>query len=142
MIDGASLDDQRRDRGLGSDSPIDGADHAAWLAVKVGGTDVLVHDGECFELAEDLTVRFTTQWRAPFTGGGEGVLPRGTRVRVAHEPVPEAVGFAATPLNYDEIETLLVDPDDRAGDAYDGYTLVLLKREVGGPLIRVSDRHS
>lgn len=75
MIDGASLDDYRRDRGLGPDSPIDGADHAAWLAVRVGGTDVLVHDGECFELAEDLRVRFTTQWRAPFAGGGEGVLP-------------------------------------------------------------------
>lgn len=90
MIDGASLDDYRRNKGLGPDNPIDGADHAAWLAFKVGGTDVLVHDGECFELAEDLTVSFTTQWRAPFTGGGEGVLPRGTRVRVAHEPVPEA----------------------------------------------------
>jgi hypothetical protein len=59
--------------------------------------------------------------------------PRGTRDRVAHEPAPEAVGFPATSLNYHEIETLLADPDDRAGDTYDGYTLVLLKRDVGGP---------
>ncbi len=50
-------------------------------------------NGEVYEAIEDTPVRFLTHWRAPFTDGGEGVLPQGTRVRVVvFETDPEPIG--------------------------------------------------
>lgn len=39
-------------------------------------------DGEVYETLEDTPIKFLTHWRAPFTDGGEGILPKGTQVRV------------------------------------------------------------
>ena len=39
-------------------------------------------DGDIFEAVHDTPVEYLTHWKAPFTGGGTGVLPAGTKFRV------------------------------------------------------------
>jgi hypothetical protein len=79
-------------------------------------------DGEIYEAIDSVRIGYLTHWRAPFTGGGEGVLPKGTRIRVRvfdREPV----GVSADALNSDEIELLIVPNEDRLAGKYDGYSL-------------------
>ena len=83
-------------------------------------------DGDVYEALEDVDMPFVTHWRAPFTGGGSGTLPRGTQVRVSvasFNPTPASV--YARPLNATEIELLLVCEAERTSPKYDGFSLVL-----------------
>jgi len=81
-------------------------------------------DGEVYEALEDTPTKFLTHWRAPFTGGGEGTLPKGTRVRVKiPDWIREPIGVYAEPLDSPQIERLLVSEDDRSNVKYGGFSL-------------------
>jgi hypothetical protein len=81
-------------------------------------------DGEVYETLDDTRVRFLTHWRAPFTGGGDGVLPRGTRIRVkVLDWIREPIGVYAEPLDGPRIESLLVSEADRTNPKYGGFSL-------------------
>jgi hypothetical protein len=81
-------------------------------------------DREVYEALADTPIRFLTHWRAPFTGGGEGVLPKGTRVRVkVVDWIREPIGVYAEPLDRPRIENLLVPEDERKDAKYDGFSL-------------------
>src|SRR5512140_2453159 len=56
-------------------------------------------DGELFEALHDIKITYLTHWRAPYTGGGEAVLPRGALVRVSvHTGDTEPIAVYATPV--------------------------------------------
>jgi hypothetical protein len=81
---------------------------------------------DLFQCLEDIPVSFVTHWRAPFTGGGRGTLPRGTKVRVIVAPnVSEPDAYYARPVGDGTVEALLVPVAERASAKYDGFSLVL-----------------
>lgn len=81
-------------------------------------------DGEVYEALEDTPIGFLTHWRAPFTGGSDGTLPKGTRVRAnVVDWIREPISVYAQPLDVTRIEHLLVPEEDRKGAKYDGFSL-------------------
>jgi hypothetical protein len=71
-------------------------------------------DGDIYEALEDTAVSFMTSWKAPFTGGGTGAVPKGTKVRVSVSDFePEPIRVYAQPLEREMIERLLVPEEDR-----------------------------
>ena len=75
-------------------------------------------------LQEDTRIKFLTHWRAPFTGGGESTLPKGTQVRVKiPDWIREPIGVYADPIDVPRIERLLVSEDDRTNAKYGGFSL-------------------
>jgi hypothetical protein len=90
-----------------------------------------VRDGDVFEALEDTPVSFVTHWRAPFTGGGAGEIPKGTRVRVlALNEAPAAATVYARPLEAEPIERLLVPESDRLRNGYDGFSLCISTHDL------------
>jgi hypothetical protein len=88
-------------------------------------------DGEVYEALEDTPIQFLTHWHAPFTGGGEGVLPKGTKVRVkVFESEREPISVYADPLDGPQIEQLLVSESDRTHDKYGGFSLSVPTAEL------------
>lgn len=76
--------------------------------------------------------------RAPsHTGGCEGLLPEGT-VLVALDQRPGAVGFAAYPEDYDELEKSLVPAEVRSAPEYHAYALSFSVEDVGDLLVPMS----
>lgn len=86
-------------------------------------------DGEVYIAVGDFNVSFLTHWRAPFTGGGEGVLPGGTRIYV-HVSDPEPIAVYANAENATELEFALVPNEDRLAEKYTGYSLVISTEDL------------
>jgi hypothetical protein len=83
-------------------------------------------DGDVYEALEDTPVKFLTHWRAPTTGGGEGTLPKGTKVRVnIPDWIREPISVNADPTDSQRIEDLLIPTDDRTNAKYDGFSLFI-----------------
>lgn len=95
-------------------------------------------DREEFEATKDVAVTFVTHWQAPFTGGGTGTLPMGTRVRVSVSgPDPEPIGVYAEPLDYKRFETELVPAADRSTPKYGGFSLSISIEQLNKDFRRV-----
>jgi hypothetical protein len=86
-------------------------------------------DGEVYESVEAVPVSFVTHWSAPFTGGGEGVLPKGTRIRVQVLDA-EPIGVHADAENAADIEDQLVGEQDRRSPTYGGYSLSISTEDL------------
>ena len=83
-------------------------------------------DAEEFEACHDVTISYVIHWRAPYSTGGEGTLPKGTRIRVmVHSGDPSPVGVHAMPVDDKAFEERLVPESDRLGWKYDGYSLFI-----------------
>jgi hypothetical protein len=81
-------------------------------------------NGDVYEAIDDTPVSFMTHWFGPFTDGGDGVLPKGTRVRVqVFDFMPEPVSVYADPLDRTVIERLLVPESIRNAHKYGGFSL-------------------
>jgi hypothetical protein len=81
---------------------------------------------DMFECLEDTLISFVTHWRSPFTGGGRGILPKGTKVKVVVAAnVADPAAYYARPIGTDTLEALLVPAAERASETYDGFSLVL-----------------
>jgi hypothetical protein len=85
--------------------------------------------GEMYESLRDITVNFLTHWSAPFTGGGSGLLPAGTRVRVEVHFTDEPVAVAGRVLD-SQVEAILVPAEDRNAPKYGGYSLSLSTEQL------------
>ena len=87
--------------------------------------------GEIYELTNDAEISYVTHWGAPFTGGGRGILRRGTRVRIGDGiGDPEPIGVYADALDQGRIEAELVPEADRKADSYGGYSLSIKTAEL------------
>ena len=83
-------------------------------------------DGEQFEALRDLRITYLIHWSAPYTSGGEGTLPKGTRVRVSVPAAdPEPIGIYAVPVEEKLLEQQLVPEADRMSSNYAGYSISL-----------------
>jgi hypothetical protein len=83
-------------------------------------------DGEVFEALGPVTISYIVHYRAPYSGGGQGTLPAGTRLRVSVQAGdPEPVGVYAIPVEEGKLEELLVPAEERLSSKYDGYHLFL-----------------
>lgn len=81
-------------------------------------------NGDIYEARQETPISFLTHWQAPFTGGGEGVLPQRTRVRVTvFDWIREPISVYATPVDAPQIENLLVSEADRTNPKYGGFSL-------------------
>jgi hypothetical protein len=79
---------------------------------------------EVFEATRDVPVTYIIDWRAPYSTGGDGVLPKGTRIRVSVlDGDPEPVMVYAIPVDEKAIAELLIPEDDRNSSKYGGYNL-------------------
>ena len=87
--------------------------------------------GEVYELINDAEISYVTHWSAPFTGGGKGVLRRGTRIRIGDGiGDPEPIGVYADAVEERRIEVELVPEADRKADSYGGYSLFIKTAEL------------
>ena len=100
----------------------------------------------CVELAEgqtwrtivELSTRGTIHWRAPFSSAFDCVIPAGTDLVILHAPPPSAIGVYCRPVDYGELEKLLVPREDREAEKYDGYSLSMLIADFDqGKLVRL-----
>jgi hypothetical protein len=82
-------------------------------------------------LLRDWKTSAMTHWLAPFTGGEECVVPKGTVLVVAHDLVESASAFYVRPENYKELELRLIPEETRTEDKYNGYSLVLFCKDIG-----------
>lgn len=77
--------------------------------------------GDIYETIRDFEISYMTAHRAPFTGGGQAILPKGERVRVSDSANPEPLGVYCEPLNYDVLHERIVSAGERAHQQYQGY---------------------
>jgi hypothetical protein len=86
---------------------------------------------EVYELADDAEISYMTHWSAAFTGGGKGLLRKGTRVRISvHTSDPEPIGVYADPLEKSLVEAALVPETDRSAAKYAGFSLFIRTAEL------------
>jgi hypothetical protein len=97
-----------------------------------------VKKGDRFVAAEDFSTGVLTQWRAPFTGGSDAIVPRGTVLVAVDDQKEDRPGFACLPERYEEMEMLLVPEEDRTAEKYAGYYLVLESADIGTRLLPLS----
>jgi hypothetical protein len=94
-----------------------------------------VRKGDRFVAVEDISTGVLTHWRAPFTGGNDAIVPKGTVLIALDDQKKGRPGFACRPERYEEMENLLVPEEDRTADKYDGYSLVLESADIGTRLV-------
>lgn len=79
---------------------------------------------EEYETLSDVGVSYLVHWQAPYTGGGETTLAKGTRIRVSVSAQDaEPVGVYADPLDGGQLERQLVPESERASKKYGGFSL-------------------
>ncbi len=99
-------------------------------------------NGETYEALEDTPVSYLTHWRGPFTDGGSGTLPKGTRVRVqVIDLMPEPIAVSAQPLERDAIERLLVPETVRKTPKYDGFSLSISTADLNRRFRLIATEH-
>lgn len=87
--------------------------------------------GDVYEALRDMPVKYMTDWRAPFTGGGEATLLGGEQVRVYCEPQgPEPLGAYVVPVDYEAAEARVVPLSDREHPKYAGFHLLFTTVEL------------
>jgi hypothetical protein len=87
--------------------------------------------GEVYELIGDSEISYVTHWRAPFTGGGKGMLQKGTRIRVSGGTGDlEPIGVYADPIDKPRVEAELIPEADRLGETYAGFSLFIRTTEL------------
>ena len=81
-------------------------------------------NGEIFEAIEDVKISYLTQWRAPFTGGEDFIIKKGTRIKVeVEEYEAEPILVYATALEHEKLEKEIIPEKDRTNSKYAGYYL-------------------
>jgi hypothetical protein len=90
-----------------------------------------VREGRLLESTDDVEVSGLSHWRAPFTSGFKGRLPKGVVVSVSDVPLAGAAVVACRPRDYEAVQRLVIDEDDWKSAKYDGYTLLIPIVDVG-----------
>ncbi len=86
---------------------------------------------EIHELTADAEISFVTHWMAAFTGGGKGLLRKGTRVRIDdYVDGDEPIGVYAHPLEARRVELELIPESERLAEKYGGYSLSIRTAEL------------
>ena len=78
--------------------------------------------GDIYESTSNQCMTYLTAWAAPFTGGGEGEVLKGDRIRVEEDPLGDRpIGCYAVPVEYDTLERRMVPESVRESSNYTGF---------------------
>jgi hypothetical protein len=78
--------------------------------------------GDVYEPLEDMTVTYMTQWLAPYTGGGDGVLKKTDRLVVEFEPGDDSpLGASLRAVDYPALEERMIPASDRQSPTWAGF---------------------
>ncbi len=80
-------------------------------------------DGEIYEAIADSGVSYLTHHMAPYTGGGDAVLEKGTRIIIRNPGAMRSSAVNAHPVNYDDIEKKIIPADIKENPNYGGYSI-------------------
>lgn len=86
---------------------------------------VMVRKGERYRALSPLEVVAMTSWAAPFTGGGDAILPAGEEFVIASDPPASATAVYCNPVRYDELHAHFVAENEREDSKYRGYHLCI-----------------
>jgi len=78
---------------------------------------------DIYQAAEDVEIGYMTHWLAPFTGGGNAILPKGEKIQVNEVFMEQPIAVNCTPLNYKKLHEKIVPQSERMEPNYDGYSL-------------------
>jgi hypothetical protein len=84
-----------------------------------------------FFVLEDIETIALTHWKAPFTGGFEYTIPKGTILVALTNSVRLSSGFGCVPENKDEFEKQFVPENIRMNPKYAGYSFAMKYSEIG-----------
>lgn len=88
-------------------------------------------EGEVYECAETALFTYMTQWAAPYSGGGKGLLRAGERVVISETGLElETLGVFARPVDYEAIEKRTVPENERTANKYWRFAFVLRTIEL------------
>ena len=87
-----------------------------------------IRKGQRYRALEDLSVKFLTHWKAPFTGGGRAMMPAGTAFTVVADPPWFTFSVRCVPDDFPE----------PPGDA--GLTVFIRKRSIRTRCERLAER--
>jgi ADP-ribosylglycohydrolase len=90
----------------------------------------VIRAGGFYRVTERLKVSCLYHWAAPVTTGDDVVLPSGLVIKVDTHPVETAQAVYAAPVGYHEWEPYFVPGSTRFVRRYDGYSLVIDKRDI------------
>ena len=87
--------------------------------------------GQRYEVLKDTPAICMTYWKAPYTGGLEGVVPAGEVLVVTVDPPPSATGADLVPERYDALLVRFIPPEERSAPTFGGYSLCLMFDQIG-----------
>jgi hypothetical protein len=96
----------------------------------VPASEVVPKGGDNYIVVTPFEAIVMVQFFAPFTGGDRRSLPSGLQFSIWGEPVSTASAVSAKPLDEKHWESALVSEDDRAGEKYGGYSLVISRADL------------
>lgn len=77
--------------------------------------------GDVYEVLEDMTVTYLVAYTAPVTGRGSGLLKKGDRLIVDHEPADaKPIGVYVKGVNHKDLEARIVPRSIRREPKYGG----------------------
>jgi len=83
-------------------------------------------DGEVYEATQDVDVTYMIYYSAPYGGGGKGVLPAGTKVKVRLNKIdPEPISVSADALEKERLKELLMPKQEYLASNYQDYGLFI-----------------
>lgn len=105
--------------------------HFKWVGLLGHLPHPNIRKGDRFLALSEIPAMGLTHWGAPFTGGFECKIPKGTILVAVHDSVLISTGFGVEPENYEELEKQLVPDEDRTAEKYGGYSFVIKYGEIG-----------
>ncbi len=77
--------------------------------------------GQIYRALRDIPILGAVLLKAAGSGGFRATLPKGTRIVIESNPVDGASHVQALPLNYGELESVLVPEIERRDPKYQSY---------------------
>ena len=94
--------------------------------------------GQIYKSKEDYQVRYLTLLRAPYTGGGDAIFPKGEKIRIGLFWIKEEnqigdkkpILNACAPLDYERLQSVIIPEDILHNPKYGGYYLSISTRDL------------
>jgi len=96
-------------------------------------------EGERYVVRTSFEAIVLTHWRAPFTGGGERMLPEGLELIVNGEPPPEASAVNCSPTDEARWLADLVDAGDAQAEKFAGYSISVPLTQLSAQCEKLGD---
>lgn len=86
--------------------------------------------GQVYRAIDDVKTLGMVILKVAGSGGFYCTIPKGTKVVINNEPWPISRGVSAAPLNYKELENVLVPLRERESPMYKMYALIITLKDL------------